>query len=139
MARVLLLLCCVVAVAALSVQKPVSPVAFHAAAAAGAGAPAGAPGGPGAPAAPAKHPLDVAEQGKESNGAPEQGFAGLRGSGAITQHDDKTTMTSDWRQEFGPHGPSDLATICSQHPENRWCSHHAGAIAGNPVAAVGGA
>jgi len=68
------------------------------------------------------HKPEVAMKALENNGAPEQGFGGDR-----VQHDNMASVTTDWREEFGPKGPPSLKSVCTD-PKNAktfWCKTHA--------------
>lgn len=71
------------------------------------------------------HDPETAMKALENNGAPEQGFGGDR-----VQHDNMASVTTDWRQEFGPKGPPSLKEVCAD-PKNAktfWCKTHAAKI-----------
>lgn len=60
----------------------------------------------------------------DANGEmPEQGFDGPLGK--MVEHNDKSTMTDDWGQEFGPEaGHRSEKEICKEFPDNEWCRLH---------------
>lgn len=59
----------------------------------------------------------------EEGELPEQGFDGP--AGKFVEHNDFSTMTEDWQQEFGPEAKQRTADdICREFPDNEWCRLH---------------
>lgn len=99
-----------------------------------ASSPAGAPASTGEPTLPEESgeesvpesaPESVPEPGdlkfsKKERPLPSQGY-----KGELVEHNDASTATGDWQQEFGPvAGHRDFRAICRDFPNNQWCRLH---------------
>jgi hypothetical protein len=60
---------------------------------------------------------------------PAQGF-----QGPFVKHSDMESFSGDWQEEYGPNnGVFRLETLCSEHPENKFCRHHFRSKASTPL------